>query len=342
MTALRFAVFGTGWWSNYQIPAWFEVGGVELVALYNRTVSRADKVARHYGIPHVYGDPEELFRNERLDFVDLIVGNDVHLPMVELAAKYRVPVICQKPMAPLWDACQKMVQVCKEAGVPFFIHENLRWQAPVREVKHLLDSGVIGQPYRARVQIVGYSALEYADQPFLKELAQLIMMDMGSHVLDTARYLFGEAQSLYCQHRRTRQDIRGEDVATVLLNMGEVICSCEMSNATRTAWGHYPDVNIFIEGAQGSIELSPDYWVKVATDDGVTARRIEAPCYAWMRCDQPHWHASIVSCHADLLKAIRAGDQHMAETNADDNLKTMQLIFKAYESAADNRVMMLD
>ena len=35
---LRFAVMGTGFWSTLQIPAWFEVGGVELVALYNRTV----------------------------------------------------------------------------------------------------------------------------------------------------------------------------------------------------------------------------------------------------------------------------------------------------------------
>jgi len=341
MTALRFAVFGTGWWSNYQVPAWFEVGGVELVALYNRTASRAERLQKQYSIPSVYSDPDELFRNESLDFVDLIVGNEAHLPMVELAARYKVPVICQKPMAPQWDACQKMVRTCKEAGVPFFIHENLRWQLPVREVKRLLDTGVIGQPYRARVQIVGYDASEYVDQPFLKEMAQLTMMDIGSHVLDTARFLFGEAQSVYCQHRRTRQDIRGEDMATVLLSMGEVICSCEMSNATRTSWGHYPDVNIFVEGARGSIELSPDYWVKVATDEGVNARRIIPPHYSWMHSAYPHWHASIVACHADLVKAIRAGDQHLAETNADDNIKTMQLIFKAYESASDKKVIHL-
>jgi hypothetical protein len=30
MQRLRFAVLGTGFWSHYQIPAWFEVGGVEL------------------------------------------------------------------------------------------------------------------------------------------------------------------------------------------------------------------------------------------------------------------------------------------------------------------------
>ena len=34
---LRFAVFGTGFWSHYQIPAWLEVGGVQPIAAYNRT-----------------------------------------------------------------------------------------------------------------------------------------------------------------------------------------------------------------------------------------------------------------------------------------------------------------
>jgi predicted dehydrogenase len=62
------AVFGTGFWSHYQIAAWNEVGGVELVALYNRTVSKAQKVAEKFGIPRVYGDPEDLLRNEQLDF----------------------------------------------------------------------------------------------------------------------------------------------------------------------------------------------------------------------------------------------------------------------------------
>ena len=45
MATLRFAVMGTGFWANFQIPAWFEVGGVELVALYNRTRSRAEAMA---------------------------------------------------------------------------------------------------------------------------------------------------------------------------------------------------------------------------------------------------------------------------------------------------------
>ena len=51
----------------------------------------------------------------------------------------------------------------------------------------------------------------FANQPFLKELEQFILTDLGSHTLDTARFLFGEAESLYCQTRRVHPDIKGED-----------------------------------------------------------------------------------------------------------------------------------
>ena len=35
-------------------------------------------------------------------------------------------------------------------------------------------------------------------QPFLKDLDQFILTDIGSHILDVARYLFGEARTDYC------------------------------------------------------------------------------------------------------------------------------------------------
>jgi predicted dehydrogenase len=51
MTDLRFGVFGAGFWAPYQIGGWQEVEGAECVAIYNRTVSKAEKVAKAFGIP---------------------------------------------------------------------------------------------------------------------------------------------------------------------------------------------------------------------------------------------------------------------------------------------------
>jgi predicted dehydrogenase len=334
MADLKFAVFGTGWWSHFQIPAWFEVGGVELVALYNRTVSKAEKMAERFDVPRVYGDPEELLQKEELDFIDIITEVQAHAPLVYLAAKYKVPVICQKPMGPDYGTCQKMVRACQEAGVPFLIHENLRWHTPIRAVKRIIGEGQIGQPFRARLRIIGYD--DYANQPLLKTLENLVLADLGSHLFDTARFLFGEAQSLYCQHHRTRGDIVGEDVATVMLKFGDVTCICEMSNATRNQWGAAFPAFIVVEGTQGTLELGPDYWIRIATEEGHQARRYAPPTYPWAD-NQSAWHASIVDCNEDLLQAFNTGQP--AETSGRDNLKTMRLLFSAYESAARDQVI---
>ena len=47
---LRCAIIGTGFWANYQIPAWLEIPEVEIVALYNRTESKAEvkQTPAHY------------------------------------------------------------------------------------------------------------------------------------------------------------------------------------------------------------------------------------------------------------------------------------------------------
>ena len=50
MPDLKFAIFGTGFWSHYQIPAWFEVGGVAITALYNRTGAKAERVAEKFNL----------------------------------------------------------------------------------------------------------------------------------------------------------------------------------------------------------------------------------------------------------------------------------------------------
>ena len=127
MQRLRFAILGTGFWAQYQLSGWRELEGVECVAVYNRTRSKAEAVARRFGIERVYDDAEELLSRERLDFVDVITDAGTHRRFVELAAARRLPVICQKPMAESLEDARAMESACREAGVPLLIHENWRW-----------------------------------------------------------------------------------------------------------------------------------------------------------------------------------------------------------------------
>jgi predicted dehydrogenase len=341
MADLKFAVLGCGFWSPFQIAGWQEVGGVKLVALYNRTRSKAKALAKDFGDPAVYDTAKELFEKEKgnLDFVDIITDVDTHKKFTLLAAEHGIPVICQKPMATNYTDAKEMVDGCKKAGVPYYIHENFRWQDQVRAVKAKLDSGVIGKPFKGRITFCS-SFPVFDNQPFLAELDQFILTDVGSHILDLARFLFGEAATLYCQ-TASMADIKGEDVATVFMKMRSgVQCCAEMSYASRLEDEHFPETYVLIEGEKGSIKLGPKFDLRVTTKDGTVKETVAPPEYPWADPEYAAIHSSIVSCNADILKSIKG--EAPAETTGEDNLKTVELVFKAYESAEKNMVVKIN
>lgn len=226
MSKLRFAMFGTGFWAYYQLAGWMVTGEVDCVALYNRTRSKAERLGQQFGISAVYDDPTALLENEQLDFVDICTNVETHFPLTQLAAQCGLSVVCQKPMATTFAEAQALVDICKKAGVALYINENWRWQTAIRTLKYSLDSGRIGKVFRANVDYRN-SFPVFDNQPFLKELDQFILTDIGSHLLDTTRFLFGEVTALSCQTYRVHPDIRGEDVATTMLKMqsgATVVC----------------------------------------------------------------------------------------------------------------------
>jgi predicted dehydrogenase len=337
MKELRFAILGTGFWARYQLAAWRELSGVRCVALYNRTRSKADLLAKEFDVPATYDGAEALIDREKPDFLDIITDVGTHRHFVELAASRRIPVICQKPMAPNLPDAEAMVGACRSAAVPCFVHENWRWQTPMRELKRILDAGTIGTPFRARIDFV-CSFPVFDNQPFLKELEQFILTDIGSHVLDIPRFLFGEAASLYCQTRRVNPAIKGEDVATVILQMiNGPTTVCNLSYASRTATERFPETYVFIEGSEGSLDLGPDFWIRTTTAIGTTSNRYPAAEYPWADPRYALVHSSIVDCNRNILRALNGAAP--AETIAEDNLKTVRLVHAAYDSARDNRVV---
>ena len=338
MADLRFAMFGAHFWARFQLAAWCEFQGVKCVALYNRTVSKAEKLAREFGVPAVYGDAEELLQKEELDFVDICTDVFSHSRFVEMVAKRRLPLICQKPMGPSLAVAERMVQTCREAGVPFYIHENWRWQTPIRQLKQVLNEGAIGTPFRARLTMVSGFPV-FINEPALKDWEEFVLWDMGTHTLDAARFLFGEADRLYCQVHQVHGDIKGEDIATVMMHMGgKTTVISELGYAENyLERERFPETFIFVEGDKGSAELCPDYWIRVTTKNGTHAKRYPPPNYWWADPNYLVVHSSIVPCIGNLLEALRG--EGPAETTGEDNLKTIILTSAAYDSARSGKTI---
>jgi D-apiose dehydrogenase len=329
---LRFAVVGAGFWAQFQIGAWKELPGARLVALCDSDFAKVCAAAERFGVTKVYGDAAEMLRSEPLDFVDVAAGPEAHEQLVLLAARHQKAVICQKPMALELAACERMVAACRDAGIPFLIHENFRWQTPMLRVKTVLDSRIIGRPFRAHIQFSHGDIALFESQPYLFTQPHFALYDMGPHLLDLPRFFFGEPRTLYAREFHMDPRFVGDDIVSVMLGYDRLTCHCELTWRTT-------DYEVFVEGESGTVKWGTDGKLVISTEAGTTTDVLTPRHYAWIDARYGFAHPSIVDTNAALLAALRG--EAAAATSGDDNLKTMKLLFATLRSAATNTVVHL-
>ena len=337
-TPLRFVILGTGFWARYQLAGWREIPGLECVGVWNRTREKAETFARGHGVPRVFDTPEDACLAPGIDFVDIITDVGSHAHLAAVAAQRGRAVVVQKPLAPTLAQAKAMCAAAHAAGTALLVNENWRWQAPLRALGETLKTGVIGEVFRARLDFMNDFDV-FGNQPFLRTETRFILADLGTHLLDAARYLFGEPDSLYARTTRVKNDIAGEDVATVILGYASgATVTCAMSYAQNPYEQHrFPETLALVEGRLGTIELGASGWLRVTTKTGTHARRVVPPYYPWADPRYAQVHASIVDCQAHLSAALRG--EVKCETSGAENVRTLRLVEASYESASSSTVV---
>lgn len=204
-------------------------------------------------------------------------------------------------------------------------------------MKHSIESGAIGIPFRARIYFNSRFPI-FENQPILATLDQFIIADLGVHLLDVCRFLFGEVSSIYCQSQSVNPSIRGEDVATIILEMNSgMSCTLELSYASIVEYECFPQTLAEIEGDRGTLSLRPDFVLSTITKEVVSTETITLPDYSWIHPQYAVVQSAMVAIHEDFLEAIR--NKKSAETSGEDNLMTLRLMHAAYESAKTSQVI---
>ncbi len=335
MRDYRGALIGCGFFAINQLHAWRDIDGVSIVAICDRDPGRLGLVGDQFGIEKRYADAESMLRREKPDFVDIATTVQSHRPLVELAASLGMPVICQKPFALSMTDARAMVAVCNEAGVPLMVHENFRWQSAIQAVKARLDAGAIGKPFWARVSFrSGFDV--FSGQPYLAQGKRFIIEDLGIHILDIARFLFGDVKRLSARTARVNPNIQGEDVATMVLDHENGISTVvDCSYATRSPEEPFPETMIEIDGDAGTLRLGQGYKLRVNGPNGLEEADLSPPLLPW--ASRP-WHniqESVLAIEQHWLDCLRTGRE--PSTSGRDNIGTMALVEAAYASAASGQ-----
>jgi predicted dehydrogenase len=337
MADLNGALIGCGFFAVNQMHAWQDVAGAKIVAICDRDPQRLKIVGDQFGIERRYSDAAQMFADGGFDFVDIATTVQSHRALVEMAAAHKIPAICQKPFAKTLDDAKAMVKVCADADIPLMVHENFRWQTPIQHVKKVLEDGIVGDPFWGRFSFrSGYDV--FSGQPYLAESERFIIEDLGIHTLDIARYILGDVTQLSARTRRINQSIKGEDVATILLDHGSGATSIvDVSYASKLSTEPFPETLIELDGTEGSIRLTQGYRLEVNGRNGTQVSDVSPRMLSW--ASRP-WH--------NIQESVFAIQQHWADclsvggetsTSGADNLKTFALVEAAYESAASGQAV---
>ncbi|NBB47740.1 Gfo/Idh/MocA family oxidoreductase [Rhizobium sp. CRIBSB] len=337
MAELRGALIGCGFFAVNQMHCWAHVQGADIVAICDRDPQRLAIVGDQFGIARRYTDAAAMFADGGFDFVDIATTVQSHRALVEMAAAHKVPAICQKPFAPSLVDAKAMVAVTHAAGIALMIHENFRWQTPIQAVRKVLDSGAIGTPFWGRFSFrSGFDV--FAAQPYLGEAPRFIIEDLGIHTLDIARYILGDVHSLTARTRRINPKIKGEDVATMLLDHDSGATSIvDVSYATRLQTEPFPETLIELDGSAGSLRLTQGYRMTVTNGDGTVMTDVSPALLPF--ASRP-WHniqESVFLIQQHWVDAWKTGRE--TSTSGADNLKTFALVEAAYQSAASGQMV---
>lgn len=286
---VRVAAVGTGYFSRFQYRAWARIPEVELVGVCNRTRASALVLASEFGIPFVSDDLEDMLEQTKPDLLDIITPPETHLAAIRLAAARKVDVICQKPFCQTLAEAKEAVRLANEASIQVIVHENFRFQPWHREIKHLLNGGMLGNIYQANFRLRpgdGQGPRAYLDrQPYFQQMPRLLVHETAIHLIDTFRYLFGDVEAVFASLRKLNPVIAGEDAGLIILDMNTgVRCifdgnrlSDHKAQNRRLTMGE-----MLIEGEQGVLSLDGDGTIAFRSHG---SNEVQTIPYAWTDTD---------------------------------------------------------
>lgn len=333
-TPLRGALIGCGHVSRHHLNAWRQVPEARIEGICDLDPQRLEAAAPLAPGAKTYRDPEQMFEDQTFDFVEICTQADSHRELVEIAARHGAHILCQKPAALVRPVLRTMIECCNSVGVRFMTHENWRFRPWYRTFRQEIDSGTIGRPIRIRIAHRDTRALRpdgFAEQPYLATAHRLILMDTGSHVIDVARYLIGEVQTVHATTARFGQGHVGEDIATLSLDfaggvLGLIDLSwCAPADMARPEWAINETV---VEGNAGALKLQADGQLQFVSLNG----RVEQRPVTLPPADQVYLDG-FRATQAHFIDGLLHDKPH--ETNGRDTLRTMEVVWAAYRSAEE-------
>ncbi len=155
----------------------------------------AETQARELGVTKWYPHYQDLLADREIDAVVIVTPTSTHHDIVSCAAQAGKAIFCEKPLSLSLAEARAIEQVIASTRVFFHMGLMRRFDKGYRAAKEKIEQGVIGTPvvYKSSSRDPYRPSLEFLDP----NKSGGIIVDMGIHDLDIARWVMGEVRSVY-------------------------------------------------------------------------------------------------------------------------------------------------
>ncbi len=249
----RVGIIGCGGLGKAHIRWWNLLDGCRVTALCDTSAEAMESAGELAGEVARYESFERLLDEAEVDIVSIATWPNMHAAPTIAAARRGIHVYCEKPMALDLEECDAMIAECDKAGVALMIGHNRRNDPRYDKARQLIGEGFIGEVRAVRGSNKGYEA-GYG------------LMNMGSHLLDAMRILFGDVEWVWAHLRTDGRPVTAEDIEPdghrgtgyTVGQTATVHLQCRDGPAGRAEWVPDFEQTLFgleIIGSQGRLAL---------------------------------------------------------------------------------------
>lgn len=201
MSPYKIGLMGCGVVAEYgHLPALLETTGLKLQAIYDPDAAAIRRMQEKFDIPRAFTDETEFFASG-LDALSITSPAPCHRANVLHAARCKLPVLCEKPLAMDVKEAGEMIEAMQNAGVPLHTAFCYRFSPCALKIRELVRQGAVGEVKALRLIYNWNCHGKYEfDQQGRRKIqgrreARMWeggpMVDCGTHQIDLARFWLG-------------------------------------------------------------------------------------------------------------------------------------------------------
>jgi predicted dehydrogenase len=253
---VRVGVIGTGAISQVvHVPIFAEREDVELVALADADLHKAESLSRRFKVPTVC-DSDTLIARDDLDAVVLCTPNHLHEEMAVAALDAGKHVFVERPLATTSKGAARVIEAAERAGRVLVAGMPHRFRPGVVALKNFIAGGELGNVYAVRgswmTRLMPGSRHTWR---YDRAAGGGALVDLGVPALDLCMWIIGYPRMKRVSCVTSPRGSGAEDAATLLAESEDgVALSLEVSNRLFAGDDRY---FARVMGTEGSGSLPP-------------------------------------------------------------------------------------